>query len=229
MGGVCCPSPLRRRPRGGPGRPPPPAPSTPPSSPAPPRAPISPSWRSPSREFSPSWGACTRSRSARATTSMRSRRSTSPCGALPPPPRAVDHAMACAQHNTSVAVAHMYQPTTNQPRNQPTNQPTNQQTTQLSNNQPTNPTTNQATRKPTANQPTSQLLPVHIEGGGSHNLGGGGTKHTTDPHSTAPDGTAVHSTTPHHGHTWRGGGKECHTYLALGATVYALPDSIQFN
>ena len=60
------------------------APSTPPSSPAPPRPPTSRSWRSPSTVSSFLWGACTRLRSARGTTSMRSRRSTSPLGALPP-------------------------------------------------------------------------------------------------------------------------------------------------
>ena len=63
---------------------PPPAPSTPPSSPGRPRPPTSPSSRSAPSACCSSWAACTSWRSPRGAMSTRSRRSTSPCPALPP-------------------------------------------------------------------------------------------------------------------------------------------------
>ena len=51
------------------------------------------------------WGRCTRSRSARGTRSMRSRRSTSPSRALPRPPPTAKHVVAPPQQCPSVAAA----------------------------------------------------------------------------------------------------------------------------
>ena len=84
VGGGGYPGPLRRPPPRRSRQAPPPAPSNPPSSPGWPRPPTSPSSRSPSSACCSSWAACTSWRSARGTMSMRSRRSTSPCPALPP-------------------------------------------------------------------------------------------------------------------------------------------------
>ena len=108
-GGGCSPGPIYRRPRGGPGRPPPRALATPPSSLAPPRAPISPPWRSPSKVSSFSWGTCTGSRCVRGRSVKRlcGVGCTSPRRALPP--GAADQAVAPPQHCPSVAAAKAFE------------------------------------------------------------------------------------------------------------------------
>ena len=92
---------------------------------------------------------------------------------------------------TAPVHTHTYTPATSrQPTNQPTKQPTNQPAKLICPR--TNlPTTNQPTKQSENQQPTNQQARYQCtqRGGGSHNLGGGGTKHTTDPHSTAPDAT----------------------------------------
>ena len=103
---------------------------------------------------------------------------------------ATPHSM-CADNTHTHTPATSQQPPnqqTNQPTNQPTNHPTNppnsavpepinQQTTNQCNNQPSNPKTNgQLTNKPGTS--------AHAGRGGLQKLGGGGTKHITDPHSS---------------------------------------------
>ena len=133
------------------------------------------------------------------------------------------HRHTVQQHHTAcVQTIHTHTPqqlANNQPTNKPTNQPTNQPT-----HQP-----NSAVPEPINQQPTNQQAKHQCtQGGGVHKLGGGGTKHTTDPHSTAPDARAVHKATPYHRHTvthvYMAGRREGVTHLPLGVTVYPLLD-----
>ena len=174
------------------------------------------------------------------------------CAQPPPPPKTLGlTAHACLQtdtlcNNTTQHVpkqyTHKYTPATSQqPSKQRTNQPTNEPA-KLSRARTNQPTTNQRTqqptkqtRKPTANQPTSQVQ-VHTGGGGFRNLGGGGTKHTIDPHSTMQNPARGGGGAREEG-WWEGGTctlgnpipqthmagrREGVTHLPLGVTVYPL-------
>ena len=156
-----------------------------------------------------------------------------------------------ATPHTCVQTIHTHthqQPANNQPTNKPTNQPTthptnqpnsavpepiNQQPTKQRNKQPSNPKTNsQPTNKPGTS--------AHGGGGGLQNLGGGRTKHTTDPHSSTVHNPArgggggareegwwegatctLDNPTPQ---THMAGRREGVTHLPLGVTVYPLLD-----
>ena len=160
------------------------------------------------------------------------------------------HRHTVQQHHTAcVQTIHTHPPpaTSQQPTNQQTNQPTNQpphQPAKLSCARTNQPTTNQPTQQPTKQpenqQPTNQQARCQCtRGGGLQNLGGGGTKHTTDPHSSTVHNPAGGGGAREEG-WWEGGTctldnptpqthmagrREGVTHLPLGVTVYPLLDN----
>ena len=114
------------------------------------------------------------------------------------------HSMQHSAQPTHSMLQHMCTHPTNQqtlPNHQPVNRPTSQPASQpakLSSPRTNQPTTNQPTQK-TDSQPANKPSPTaQGGGGGSITWEEGGTKHTTAPHSTAPDRAAVQQTPQAH-------------------------------